>query len=171
MATRWHPLTHTAPPPAITLVISISYAFTVKNTCAGRKKNNPVWSGWLKKRWSAWRSCFSICSLWPYYNSNYVSDCAAQPVSSSSWHADTTQHRGSVSQWEGKGCCFSWGGEYLRRRDRTAESQNSFDREQRAREQHRQGRFFFSSPSLLPRRCGWRSGVIVTVYPVLQTAH
>lgn len=31
---------------------------------------------------------FSIRSLWPYYNNNYVSDCAAQPVLSSSQHAD-----------------------------------------------------------------------------------
>lgn len=39
-----------------------------------------------------------ICSLQPYYNSDYVSDCAAQPVLSSSQHAGVVKHHGSVSQ-------------------------------------------------------------------------
>lgn len=41
---------------------------------------------------------FLICSLQPYYNSDYVSGCAAQRVLSSSQHAGIMKHHRSVSQ-------------------------------------------------------------------------
>lgn len=49
---------------------------------------------------------FRYNSLWPYYNSNYVSDGAAQPALSGSRHADIKKHRGvnffATSEKEGK---------------------------------------------------------------------
>lgn len=67
------------------------------------QKNKSSMIGIIKKKWDGdgvpeGRVFVFICSLQPYYNSDYVSDCAAQPVLSSSQHAGVVKHHGSVSQ-------------------------------------------------------------------------